>query len=75
VHLFWSIVRREYFPGLLTSPLYAIIVYFIVRYAYLPGHISQSDFVWSLVLGIAVVGGFLTFAPTLIFPAIARRRG
>lgn len=75
VHLFWSIVRREYFPGLLTSPLYAIIVYFIVRYAYLPGQISQSDFAWSLAIGIAVVGGFLTFAPTVIFPALGRGRG
>jgi len=73
VHLFWSIVRRDYFPGLLTSPLYLIIVYFIIRYAYLPGQISQSDFVWSLAVGIAVVGGFLTFAPTVIFPALARR--
>jgi hypothetical protein len=74
LHFFWSIVRRDYFPGLLTSPLYLIIVYFIVRYAYLPGQIDQSDFVWALAIGVAIVGGFLTFAPTLIFPALARRR-
>jgi len=36
LHLWWSIRHRAYFSGLLTSPLYWIIVYFIVRYAYRP---------------------------------------
>jgi hypothetical protein len=74
LHLWWSIRHRAYFSGLLTSPLYWIIVYFIVRYAYLPGQISHSDFVWGVALGVGIIGGFLTFAPTYVFPALARRR-
>jgi|ERR1700722_713446 len=74
VHLWWSIRHREYFSGLLTSPLYWIVVYLIVRYAYLPGQIPRSDLIYGSVLGVSLIGGFLTFAPTYIFPSLERRK-
>lgn len=74
LHLWWSIRRGEYFSGLLTSPLYWISVYFIYRYGYLGGQIERSDFLWGMAAGTILIGGFLTFAPTYIFPALFRQK-
>jgi len=74
VHVWWTARTKQYFSGLLTSPLYWIILYLIIRYAYLPGLIATNDFLWSAVVGIGVIGGFLTFAPTYIFPVLLRRK-
>jgi hypothetical protein len=62
-HLIGTIISREYSPGLLTTPLYWIIMYFIVRYSLLPGNIPLSHFVVSVVIGtmltILMIGSLL----------------
>lgn len=72
VHIFWTVRQRDYSPGLLTSILYWIVAYLTVRYAFGPGLISASDFWIGAAVGAVVLAGFLTLAPTIIFPALAR---
>ncbi len=74
VHLFWTIRQKNVSPGLATSVLYWIMAYFFVRYGLLAGQISPSDFWIGVVLGALTVGGFLTFVPPVIIPAVLRRR-
>ena len=50
-HVLGTVMFREYSPGLVTSPLYWIIMYFIIRYSLLPGNILLSHFVVSIVIG------------------------
>ena len=50
-HVLGTAMFREYSPGLVTSPLYWIIMYFIIRYSLLPGNILLSHFVVSVVVG------------------------
>ena len=74
VHLYWTIRRNTYSPGLLSSTLYLVIFYLAVRYG-LCGHlISRSDFITGTAVGVATVGGFLTVGPTWLFPRIMRGR-
>jgi hypothetical protein len=72
VHLFWTIRQGSLSPGLLTSVIYWIMVYFFVRYGFLAGQISGSDFLTGALLGVVGVGGFLTFTPTVLMTALAR---
>jgi hypothetical protein len=70
VHLYWTIRRNTYSPGLLSSTLYIVIFYLAVRYD-LCGHlISSSDFIIGTAVGVATVGVFLTVGPTWLFPRI-----
>jgi hypothetical protein len=74
VHLYWTIRRNAYSPGLVSSTLYIVIFYLAVRYG-LCGHlISSSDFITGTAVGVATVGGFLTVGPTWLFPRIMRDR-
>jgi hypothetical protein len=50
-HLIQTIVLRKFAPGLITSPLYWIIIYFITRYFLLTGEILLLHFVISAVIG------------------------
>ena len=43
-HLVQTIVLKEYSPGLATSPIYWVIMYFIIRFYYLPGKIETFTF-------------------------------
>jgi Protein of unknown function with HXXEE motif len=70
VHVFWTIRRNTYSPGLVTSLLYCIVFYLIVRYAVATQEISGSDFVIGTILGVTTVGTFLTFGPTALFPRL-----
>jgi hypothetical protein len=72
VHVFWTVRQRDYSPGLVTSLLYWILGYLVARYAYATGLISPADFWIGVVAGVVLVGGFLTFGPTVLFPAITR---
>lgn len=74
VHLFWTIRQRNLSPGLLTSVIYWIMAYFFVRYGFLAGQIDSFDFGTGTVLGVLTVGAFLTFVPTVVMPALIRRR-
>ncbi len=74
VHLFWTIKQKNLSPGLMTSIIYWIMAYFFVRYGYLNGQISSYDFWAGLIFGVIVIGGFLTFVPPVVIPAILRSR-
>jgi Protein of unknown function with HXXEE motif len=74
LHLFWTARRRNLSPGLVTSVLYWIMAYFVVRYGFLAGHISATDFWTGVVLGVLTVGAFLTFVPTLLIPILVGAR-
>ena len=74
VHLYWTIRRNTYSPGLLTSSLYVIIFYLLIRYG-VGGHlVDAADFVVGTLAGIATIGAFLTVGPTVLFPRLAARR-
>ena len=73
VHVFWTVRQRDYSPGLVTSVLYWIVAYLAARYGYAAGLVSATDFWAGAIAGCVLVGGFLTFGPTLIFPRLNRR--
>jgi hypothetical protein len=74
VHVYWSARRHTYSPGLLTSLLYLIIYYLVIRYGVGGALVSGADFALGTVVGVATVGAFLTVGPTALFPKLARMR-
>ncbi len=74
VHVYWTVRRNTYSPGLLSSLLYAIVFYVAIRYGLGRGLITGADFAIGTLVGVTTVGTFLTVAPTLVFPWLARRR-
>jgi hypothetical protein len=74
VHVYWTIRRNSYSPGLLTSLLYMIVFYLLIRYGLSPHLISGTDFAIGTVVGVATVGAFLTVGPTVLFPRLTRSR-
>jgi len=74
VHVYWSIRRNTYSPGLLTSLLYVIVFYLLIRYGVGPHLMSGADFAIGMVVGVATVGAFLTVGPTILFPRLTRPR-
>jgi hypothetical protein len=72
VHGYWTIRRNTYSPGLVTSLLYVIVFYLLIRYG-VAGHLMTStDFAIGTVVGVATVGTFLTVGPTVLFPRLTR---
>jgi hypothetical protein len=74
VHLYWTIRRTTYSSGLLTSLLYVIVFYLVIRYGLGPHLIAGADFAIGTVVGVATVGAFLTVGPTVLFPRLTRPR-
>jgi Protein of unknown function with HXXEE motif len=74
VHVYWTIRRNTYSPGLLTSLLYVIVFYFLIRYGLGPHLISEGDFATGTFVGVATVGAFLTVGPTILFPRLVKGR-
>lgn len=73
-HLYWTIRLNNYSPGLVTSLLYVVIFYLLVKYG-VRGHlISGRDFAIGTVAGVATLGLFLTVGPTVLFPWLTRQR-
>jgi hypothetical protein len=73
-HLYWTIRLNTYSPGLLTSPLYIMVFYLVVRYG-VGGHlITGADFAIGTVAGVVTLGAFLTVGPTVLFPWLTRHR-
>jgi hypothetical protein len=70
VHVYWTIRRNTYSPGLLTSLLYVIVFYLLIRYGLGPHLIADADFAIGTVVGVATVGAFLTVGPTVLFPRL-----
>ena len=74
VHVYWTIRRNSYSPGLLTSLLYVIVFYLLIRYGLGPHLISGPDLAIGTVVGVATVGAFFTVGPTVLFPRLTRSR-
>jgi hypothetical protein len=74
VHVYWTVRRNTYSPGLLTSLLYVVVFYLSIKYGVGPHLITGADFAIGTIVGVATVGAFLTVGPTLLFPGPARRR-
>src|SRR6516162_7019327 len=73
VHVYWSIRSNTYSPGLLTSLLYVIVFYLLIRYGLGPRLVSGADFAIGTIVGVVTVGAFLTVGPTVLFPRLMRR--
>ena len=58
VHVYRTIRRNTYSPGLLSSLLYAIVFYLLIRYGVERKLISGADFAIGTTVGIATVGPF-----------------
>jgi hypothetical protein len=74
VHVYWTIRRNTYSPGLLTCLLYVIVFYLVIRDGLGPHLITGADFAIGTVVGVATVGAFLTVGPTVLFPRLTRPR-
>ena len=74
VHVYWTIRRNTYSPGLVSSLLYVIVFYLVIRYGLGPHLISGVDFAIGTLVGVATVGAFLTVGPTVLFPRLMRPR-
>ena len=53
---------------MVTSLLYVMVLYLLIKYGVGGRLIATSDFVTGLAIGVATVGAFLTFGPTVLFP-------
>lgn len=74
VHVYWTIRRSTYSPGLLSSLLYAIVYYLLARYGLSRHLITGADFAIGTAVGVATLGAFLTIGPTWLFPRLMRVR-
>jgi hypothetical protein len=74
VHFYWTIRLNTYSPGLLTSVLYLVIFYLLIRYGLCGQLISETDFAIGTAVGVATIGLFLTVGPTVLFPRLMRHR-
>ena len=74
VYLYWTVRRNTYSPGLLTSLLYVVIFYLLIRYGLGPHRVSSFDFAVGTTVGVATVGAFLTVGPIVIFPRLTKHR-
>ena len=63
---------RRGFLGLVTSLLYVMLFYLLIRYGVDSRLISTTDFAIGTAVGIATVGLFLTVGPTVVFPRIMK---
>jgi Protein of unknown function with HXXEE motif len=72
VHVYWTIRRNTYSPGLLSSLLYVIIFYLLIRYGVGPHLMTSTDFAIGTVVGVATLGAFLTVGPTYLFPRLTK---
>src|SRR5215469_15010557 len=72
VHVYWTIRRNTYSPGLLTSLLYVIVFYLLIRYGLSSHLVTDADFAIGTVVGVATVGAFLTVGPTVLFPRLTK---
>lgn len=72
VHLYWTIRRNTYSPGLVSSLLYVVVYYLLIRYGLGQHLMTSADFAIGTIVGIVTVGAFLTVGPTFLFPRLMR---
>ena len=53
-HLGATIITKRYSPGLLTSLLYWILFYFIIRYSFLQGQVKPGYILITAIIGTAL---------------------
>jgi hypothetical protein len=53
-HLGATVITKRYSPGLLTSVLYWMLGYFVIRYSFLQEEIAPPHFVIAVVLGTLI---------------------
>ena len=70
----WTIRRNTYSPGLVSSLLYVVVYYLLIRYGLGQHLIGVADFVIGTIGGIVAGGAFLTVGPTVLFPKLTRPR-
>src|SRR5258708_13584662 len=70
VHVYWSIRRNTYSPGLLTSLLYVIVFYLLIRYGLGPHLIPGADFAIGTAAGLSTWCGFFPVGPPGLFPIL-----
>jgi hypothetical protein len=73
VHFYWTIRLNTYSPGLLTSLLYLVAFYLLIRYGVCEHLVGREDFAIGTAVGVATLGAFLTVGPTVLFPRLMRR--
>jgi hypothetical protein len=73
VHAYWTVRRNTYSPGLLTSLLYVIVFYLVLKYGVSRHLIRGADFAVGMIVGVVTVGAFLTVGPTVLFPRLTRQ--
>src|SRR5258708_16502464 len=74
VHVYWTIRRNTYSPGLLTSLLYVMIFYLLIKYGLSPHLMTGADFAIGTVAGVVPLESFLTAGPTPLFPTLTPPR-
>jgi hypothetical protein len=62
-HLIQTIILREYSPGLITSPIYWVLLYFLIRSDRIVGIVSLGQ--WSLASLIGTFATLLMFGSTM----------
>src|SRR5260370_37254618 len=63
VHGYWTMRRNTYSPGLLTSLLYVIVFYLLIRYGLGPHLIPGADFAIGTADGGATVCAYFSLGP------------
>ena len=71
-HVLGSVIFKEYSPGLMTSPLYWIVMYFIIRYNLVPGQIEMPIFM--ICLGIGTLMTVVMIGSLFLMPLINKTR-
>jgi hypothetical protein len=66
--------RNTYSPGLVSSLLYVLIFYLLIRFGVGGRFVDAADFVVGTIAGVATIGIFLTVGPTILFPRLAQSR-
>ena len=72
-HLIQTVVTRRYAPGLITSPIYWVLLYFILRYCWLAGQIATCHLIISAVIGTIMT--LAMFGSVWYFRIMSLKRG
>ncbi len=74
VYFYWTIRQNIYSPGLLTSLLYIVVYYLLIRYGLSRHLVTDTEFIVGTGRGVFTIGTFLTIGPTILFPRIMKKR-
>ena len=74
LHVYWTARRNTYSPGLVTSVLYIVVFYLVIKYGLGRDLITGADFAIGTILGVIPVGAFLTVGPAVLFPRLMSSR-